>query len=925
MTFDRLFSIPQITLAAFTCGMLLGCDQTTGTGSVNGADPGVLEAPIAFVKRPIPVDEDGDDIQSDLRQPLFFSAGGDVYLRSNSTVSAVEANITAGVTLGTGDVKDLKPHFDGTKLLFTLRLRDENENDDVVPRWNIYEYDLTDQTLRPIISDDLTAERGDDVAPAYLPDGRIIFSSNRQRKSGEVLTNEGKTRFSALDEDERTQAMVLHVMTSQGGDIHQVSFNQSHDLDPTVLTNSYNGEVMFTRWDNAAGNNAMHLYKMKPDGTDVQVLYGVHSHDTGSNNAGTGDATVQFVQSEEMENGRILVLTKPFTRSFGGGNITIIDTQNFVNQNQPVFNMSGLPGPAQNSATINNISTEMTTSELSLGGRYSAAYPLWDGSNRLLVSKSSCTLNINDVSRPCIGNFINDPNAQEASPTYAIWLYDMNNNSEKVVVPAEQNTVITDIVALQSRPLPGIIFDKTDGELDIDWRGRGLGALHIRSVYDFGNASFDGCFLSECTDAIGISTVNDLGNPVNATADQRPARFVRFIKPVALPDEDDPTLVDPPDLDRDAFGRIRNQGMREIIGYAPVEPDGSVKVLLPANIPLAVSVLDKQGRRIGPRHQNWFVVQPGDTLQCTGCHTHATTAGATPNIHHRSDAEAPSINAGVPANGIFENTQIPGTPDPYFGSFGQSMAEVRFIRSSSSELLFSADLIYEDLWTDPSLPGRAPDTSFSYQYSMLDVSLQSPANTFCAASNFKCRILINYAQHIHPLWSLNRGVNTCTNCHTNVDPVLLIDKVPDAQLDLSGDASTVSDQNADHLKSYRELFFNDQGLRLDATGQLENIQIEVAVLDADGNPTFDIDGNPITEFIDDPTAVVRPSMSANGARASYFIEKLTETEVDAARSLVTTVDHSSFMSPHELRLVGEWLDIGAQNFNDPFDPLVPMN
>ena len=109
---------------------------------------------------------------------------------------------------------------------------------------------------------------------------------------------------------------------------------------------------------------------------------------------------------------------------------------------------------------------------------------------------------------------------------------------------------------------------------------------------------------------------------------------------MALPDEDDPALVNAPDLDRDAFGLQRNQGMREIIGYAPIEPDGSVKVLLPANIPLAVSVLDKQGRRIGPRHENWFQVKQGDTLECTGCHTHTTTAGATPNIHHRRDAEA---------------------------------------------------------------------------------------------------------------------------------------------------------------------------------------------------------------------------------------------------------------------------------------------
>jgi len=35
--------------------------------------------------------------------------------------------------------------------------------------------------------------------------------------------------------------------------------------------------------------------------------------------------------------------------------------------------------------------------------------------------------------------------------------------------------------------------------------------------------------------------------------------------------------------------------------------------------------------------------------------------------------------------------------------------------------------------------------------------------------------------------------------------------------------------------------------------------------------------------------------------------------------------HAGFMTPDELRLVSEWLDIGAQYFNNPFDPAVPVN
>jgi hypothetical protein len=35
--------------------------------------------------------------------------------------------------------------------------------------------------------------------------------------------------------------------------------------------------------------------------------------------------------------------------------------------------------------------------------------------------------------------------------------------------------------------------------------------------------------------------------------------------------------------------------------------------------------------------------------------------------------------------------------------------------------------------------------------------------------------------------------------------------------------------------------------------------------------------------------------------------------------------HAGILSAAELRLISEWLDIGAQNYNNPFDPNVPKN
>lgn len=67
-----------------------------------------------------------------------------------------------------------------------------------------------------------------------------------------------------------------------------------------------------------------------------------------------------------------------------------------------------------------------------------------------------------------------------------------------------------------------------------------------------------------------------------------------------------------------------------------------------------------------------------------------------------------------------------------------------------------------------------------------------------------------------------------------------------------------------------------------------------------------------------PTQVgvtVAPSATAGNARGSTrFFSRFA-----AGGS------HEGFLTPAELRLLSEWLDIGAQYFNNPFDPAAPVN
>jgi len=918
---------------------LSACDS--GGSSGEGIDPGIVEVPLAYIKRPIPVDDMGDEVQDDLREPRLFMAGGDVYLRSNSTVNGKVTNLTSSVTGGMGDVKGLNASYDGSKLIFSLRLFDPapNNNNIPPPSWNIYEYDIGTGVLRSVIPSVLIAEQGDDLYPAYLPDGRIVFTSSRQDQAKANLVNEGKQVFSALDEDRDSVALVLHVMNPDGTGIRQISFNRSHDLSPQVLANINGGQIVFSRWDNAGGNEGMHLYRSNPDGSNLEMIYGAHSHDTGT---GGSAVPLHFSSVRETLDGDLMVIARPFTDTFAGGDIIVIDLDRFVDNDKPIWSLTGLAGPAQKSATVNTIPTDGT---ISTGGRYSSAFPLQDDSSRILVSKSTCQVSVNNQNQPCVEPYLSDPAAVEASPAYGIWLYNMDDDTEKPIILAQQGQVFTEAIAIQTSLRPTVVFDKGP-ELDSVWEAENVGVVNIKSIYDIGDTSFDGCFFGECETSGAINSVADFADPLNANADQRPIRFVRFIKPVGLPDPND-IAFNAPDLNNQAFGRQRNLGMREIVGYAPVEPDGSVKAKVPANVPLGVEVLDAEGRRIGPRHLNWFQVLPGDTLTCAGCHVHDPNS-PTPEVHGRSDGTAPSINSGIQTL-TYVNTQIPGTAPsiPYFSlNLGETMAEVRFDRVGSAfpaapEPVLNADLNFVDYWTDPLATAPVPLVPYSYSYDDLDPSILSPAppakplrNANCNNRSpqpwsHNCRITINYPRHIQAIWELDRGAadvftplafadpvdpadptntpllvmaapdgildDTCTSCHTS--EVANVPRLPYGQLDLTIDPN----QNPNNFfRSYRELLFNDLGQEIDAMGNLVDIN---------------------------PAVGVGASMTANGARSSFFIEKMTGTELDAARVIPAgSVDHTTMLlTDAELKLISEWLDLGAQNFNDPFDPAAPQN
>jgi Hydrazine synthase alpha subunit middle domain len=887
--------VPRL-MALFALVLLVGaCTKGEGVqlGTGQTPDPVVIDFPIAYIKEPLPpLDNNGDFIQPDARELITFNVGGDVHFKDRAAVGALDVNITERFTQGMGAVRDLEMAYDGSSIAFAMRgpvdpnlpLDDEDQ-----PSWNIWQYFFeTDELIRTIVPE-LTAEIGHDIGPQYLPDGRILFVSSRQHRSNAVLLDEGKPAFPAEDENQNEPAFVLHVMNPDGTGIEQISYNQSHDFDAAVMSN---GQIVFSRWDHAGpSNDAINLYRMNPDGSQLEMLYGQESHATGTNGE-----IIQFLQPREMEDGRVMALVRPFTDTLGGGDLIIIDTPTYLENTQAIKDYAGMTGPAQERATTVNVTTEAGVP--SQGGRYSSVFPIKDGSNRLMVSWSPCRLTdinpdpnvpvVDPVIYPCSDENLADTLLEEAAPVYGIWIYDPSDETQRPIVPAEAGFIYTEVVSADPRVSPPVVLDSENIFVnDPDLVQESAAILSIRSVYDF--------------DGGAVVDIASLADPAVSIAADRPARFLRIVKAVSLPDED---LLD---INNSAFGVSSAQGMKEIVGYSMIEPDGSVMMKVPANVALAISVLDASGRRITARHQNWLQLRPGQLLECNGCHQ------ANSGISHGRFDAFDSAYAGAPTAGV----SFPNTEQQYFvGDVGETMAEVRARVSCAndgcSSLEPSVNITFDDVWTDEAAAGRLKDASFEYSY--LALTTESPTSLACLTQPWSsnCRIVINYEQHVHPLWSQARPVldamdmpvldpvtglpltNNCLNCHTPVDDQGVV-RVPAGQLELQ---DGLSPDEPDHFHAYRELLAGDN---------LQEV-IDGALVDVLVPNGVDIDGNPIFA-----TVPVAPSMRTAGANASpAFFNRF-----DAGGT------HAGYLSDAEKKLLAEWLDVGAQYYNNPFD--APIN
>jgi hypothetical protein len=855
---------------------LTACSKNSGSDSTVTVQGDVA---ITYVKR-------SNTINANPTNGAPSSTGGDLMVKDKSSASATETNVTGSITQGNGDASDPEVSYDGKKIVFSLKCPTSNTSTingqaACTGRWNIWEYDmsaggLTNGTLRRLTS----SANDDDVDPAYLPAGSgYVFSSNRQTTSKSNQIN-GHVYF-ALDEYERERVFNLHTMDAQGGNIKQISVNQSHDRNPVVRPN---GDIMFSRWDHVGGRNHFKVFRVKPDGTDMFVLYGSHSEGNSFLHPRDMDPSGQykgFIASDLM----------PLSRTHEGGALVFIDAANYSEQNTPA-NSTVSPQGGQRQVTAQPLNFN---GGLSQYGRITTPYPLWDGTNRVLVAYAPCEVTKNGVVVSCatlssaelarLGdmNRLNtdiaaDPVQDNVRPSYAIYMFDPAKQQFLIVAAPPVGYMYTDPIAIQARAEPNAAAPTT---LDQTLAAQNLGLLEVRSVYDtdglgrMGDPVITASDLGAgCSTAIAKTAPTDpqdtrpqiadlvkIKDPANAAYGCAPARFVRAFRAVAPPDSSMGM--------RSAIGNTDFE-MQQILGYAPVEPDGSFKLVVPADTPIGLAITDSEGRAF-QTHTNWIQVRPGERRTCDGCH---------------SPRRGAAINSGTTVNTMPSGlvSTLANAHQP-----GETMASTR-TRLDPTLLNLQADPVYTDVWADTNQAGVTARASVSLKYSSNtnagdDLQTLAPVNG-----------IINYPEHIQPLWTLARAAGACTSCHA--DP---------AKLDLRGDISGTG-----RLVSYEELTVGDPVI--DPVTGLPQFRIE--------------EGVPV---IVRSAALVNTDASEGEAlglaRKSRLVEIMAGKTFSSDAGAQTThpnppntaPDHSIMLTKAEKRLIAEWIDLGSKYYNDPFN------
>ncbi len=526
--------------------------------SVSPAASLPIEHPIVFVKQtPVPYTfATISDIFGNFQgyyPPEEQPVGGNLFrLDPDGTLTNLTGRSNAAV-------RDPEISYDGSRVLFSMKTGG-------MGRWQVYEMNVDGSGLRKVSRN----ASHHDLDPAYLPDGRIVFTTDRGRWA---------------DGYENLPAAQIALMRADGTAVQILKRHPHGQLNPLVGSD---GMLYFTQWDfhdrrdSIEQNNSdfdvnrFLLWKIFADGSGLDhPAFGTHT---------LYDFVGGYTEVRELP-GRpdrfVGVLADEFF-TFGAGSIVEIVLRQNANLEAPIF------------LTPNVFETFEENSR----GRWRSPYPLAGGD---LVASYAPGAVVDGEGTPKFRLVTlrgDGSNQQTLYSDPAYWCWQPVEAAPRAVPP---------LAAGQMRPqFPYAMINSLD--------------VTLRETNE--NVVVNGDF-----------------QDVPAPGQAKTLRVWR---------ED----VRTPNL----YGEFPQHADPDIavLGTAPIHPDGSFAVLVPADVPIQWDVLDAGGQVL-VRERFGTELRAGEVRRCNGCHSpHDGRVGNTTNLALASPTNLSGKNVDVDGNGVVD-------------------------------------------------------------------------------------------------------------------------------------------------------------------------------------------------------------------------------------------------------------------------------
>jgi hypothetical protein len=269
--------------------------------------------------------------------------------------------------------------------------------------YDIYEVRVDGAGLRRLTN----SPDSEDTEPAYLPGGRIAFTSSRD------------DRF--VQCGDWALACGIYTMDADGADPRRVTEPKEGEFYPSMLDD---GRIMYTRWDYVmkAYNVIQQLWAVNPDGRAASLVYGDHY--------AFSKGPIAFFEARQIPGTSLVISTGAAHHNTGVGPVMIVDLRQ---------NRGGPDGMRRVTSEVGYPEAGASNTR-SAAGWYSSPYPL--SPEHFLVAYSFDSNNA-------------------ARHGYALYLQDVHGNKELVYRASGASCYSP--IPLRARPRPRVIPDMAGG------------------------------------------------------------------------------------------------------------------------------------------------------------------------------------------------------------------------------------------------------------------------------------------------------------------------------------------------------------------------------------------------------------------------------------------------------------------------------